>query len=153
MTLALADNSIQLVPDGTLILHVILIILMVFILNITLFRPINRILEERERRTRGRSGEAQDILRRVESSIGQYERSLREARAEGYHLLEQQRTEAMRERQAGLSSLREELSRSVEEQKGTIQTQKDQARTALGDDARRIAAQIRSQILHRPANW
>ena len=95
MFLALADNSIQLVPDGTLFLHIVLIILMVFILNITLFRPINKVLEERERRTRGRSGEAQDILSRVESGLRQYETSLREARLEGYHLLEAQRAEGI----------------------------------------------------------
>ena len=60
--LAFAENSIQLVPDGTLILHIVIILVMVFVLNATLFKPINRILEEREKRTRGRSGEAQDIL-------------------------------------------------------------------------------------------
>jgi F0F1-type ATP synthase membrane subunit b/b' len=44
---AFAENSIQLVPDGTLFLHIIIILLMVFVLNATLFKPINRILEER----------------------------------------------------------------------------------------------------------
>src|SRR5215211_3714505 len=100
---AVAENSIQLVPDGTLFLHIAIILLMVFVLNATLFKPINRILEERERRTRGRSGEAHDILQRVEEKVTQYERTLREARSEGYRLLEQQRTEAISERQARLS--------------------------------------------------
>ena len=80
---AFAENSIQLVPDGTLFLHIIIILIMVFVLNATLFKPINRILEERERRTRGRSGEAHDILQRVEEKVTQYERTLREARSEG----------------------------------------------------------------------
>ncbi len=59
--LAFAENSIQLVPDGTLFLHIAIILVMVFVLNHTLFKPINRILEERERRTRGRTGEAREI--------------------------------------------------------------------------------------------
>ena len=45
--LGFAENSIQLVPDGTLILHVLIIVLMVWILNATLYKPINRILEAR----------------------------------------------------------------------------------------------------------
>ena len=62
--LGFAENSIQLVPDGTLILHVIIILVMVWILNKTLYKPINRILEAREKRTRGRMSEAQEILTR-----------------------------------------------------------------------------------------
>src|SRR4051812_41815228 len=100
--LAFAENSIQLVPDGTLFLHIAIILVMVFVLNRTLFKPINRILEERERRTRGRSGEARGILQRVDEKAESYERALREARAEGYRLMEHDRAEAMSERQLRL---------------------------------------------------
>src|ERR1043165_2562218 len=98
--LAFAENSIQLVPDGTLFLHILIILVMVFVLNATLFKPINRILEERERRTRGRSGEAQDILHRVEQKRSHYNHSLREARSEVYRSREHRRAEAMSEGQA-----------------------------------------------------
>ncbi|HEY9285284.1 MAG TPA: hypothetical protein VIP46_17665 [Pyrinomonadaceae bacterium] len=152
MFLAFAENSIQLVPDGTLFLHIALIILMVFVLNITLFRPINKVLEERDRRTRGRSGEAQDILGRVESGLKRYETSLREARLEGYHLLEAQRAEALSARQARLGELREDLRGQVEEQKDSIRTQAEAARAALVGDAQRLAAEISNQVLRRGAS-
>ncbi|HUQ32230.1 MAG TPA: hypothetical protein VM095_08915 [Pyrinomonadaceae bacterium] len=147
---AFAENSIQLVPDGTLFLHIAIILLMVFVLNATLFKPINRILEERERRTRGRSGEAQDILRRVEEKVTQYERTLRETRAEGYRLMEQERSTAMTERQARLSAIRDELSSSIAEEKEAIHDQVSAARGTLQQEARRLAAEISSQILQRP---
>jgi F-type H+-transporting ATPase subunit b len=147
---AFAENSIQLVPDGTLFLHIVIILLMVFILNATLFKPINRILEERERRTRGRSGEAQDILQRVEEKVIQYERTLREARAEGYRLMEQERDTAMNERQARLGAVRDEVNHSVAEEKKAIHGQVEEARATLEQEARRLAAEIGSQILHRP---
>lgn len=150
MYLAFAENTIQLVPDGTLFFHIILIVLMVYVLNVTLFRPINKILTEREQRTHGRSGEAQEILKRVEASVGKYERSLREARAEGYQLLEQQRAEALGRRQEQLNSLRAELGQSVEEERNSIQTQAQQARAGLENDAQRIAGEISQQILGRP---
>lgn len=150
MFLAFAENSIQLVPDGTLFLHIILIVLMVFILNVTLFRPINKILEERERSTQGRSDEAREILKRVESSLGRYERSLREARAEGYQLLERQRADALNWRQGELNALREELNQTVEQEKSAIQTQAQQAQVSLESDTKRIAGEISHQILGRP---
>ncbi len=147
---AFAENSIQLVPDGTLFLHIIIILLMVFVLNATLFKPVNRILEERERRTRGRSGEAHDILQSVDEKLSQYERTLREARSEGYRLMEQERAVAVSERQARLSAVRDEINHSVAEQKEVIHEQVNEARATLGQEARLLATEIGSQILHRP---
>lgn len=150
--LCFAENSIQLVPDGTLFLHIAIILVMVFVLNATLFKPINRILEERERRTRGRSGDARDILRDVEEKLGLYERTLREARSEGYRLMEQERATAMRERQIKLDAVRDEINRSVTEQKDAIGTQAERARETIKADALNIAAEIGAHILHRPVN-
>jgi len=45
LPLGFAENSIQLVPDGTLLLHILIILVMVYVLNATLFKPINRILQ------------------------------------------------------------------------------------------------------------
>jgi len=73
-------------PDGTLLFHLALIIVMVALLNATLLKPINRILEERERLTKGRLSEAQRTLLIVQEKLLEYERRLREARAEGMRL-------------------------------------------------------------------
>jgi F-type H+-transporting ATPase subunit b len=150
--LGLAGNSIQLVPDGTLFLHIAIIIFMIYVLNATLFRPINRVLAERERHTRGGTGEAQDILQRVANSMNRYERSLRDARTEGYRLLEQERAAALLERQNQITSLRAEIEVSTEEQKSLLRTQSEQARASLENDARKIASDISRQILNRPSN-
>jgi F-type H+-transporting ATPase subunit b len=146
--LAFAE-SIQLVPDGTIVLHIAIIITMVFVLNKILFKPINTVLEERERRTRGRSGEARETIRRVEENLASYENSLRKARAEGYKLLEQKQAEAFGERQQKINLVRQEVEQQIEEERGVIRAQADQARTTLEGEAARIASGISSQILGR----
>jgi F-type H+-transporting ATPase subunit b len=150
--LGLAGDSIQLVPDGTVFLHIAIIVLMIYVLNATLFRPVNRVLAERERRTRGGTGEAQDILQRVANSMNRYERTLRDARTEGYRLLEQERANALLERQNQLSSLRAEIEASTEEQKQLLRTQSEEARASLEEIARRSASDISRQILNRSSN-
>jgi len=142
-------ESIQLVPDGTLVIHIAIIITMVFILNRVLFRPVNRALDERENRTRGRSKEAREIIRRVEGSLSRYEDSLRKARAEGYRLLEQQQAKALDERQCQIASVRKDVEEEIEQERGRIQAQSDEARATLEVEARRVAATISSQILRR----
>ncbi|MET0626499.1 MAG: hypothetical protein ABW250_26430 [Pyrinomonadaceae bacterium] len=128
--LAFAE-SIQLIPDGTLVIHIAIIITMVFVLNRLLFRPISRILSERETQTRGRTGEARETIHRVKESLSRYENSLRQARAEGYGLLEQQQAAAYDERKQKVAVVREEVQLQVEQQKGEIHAQVEQARGSL----------------------
>lgn len=147
--LALAE-SIQLVPDGTIFLHIAIILLMVFLLNRILFRPVGRVLEERESHTRGRSLEARETVKRVEESLSRYERSLRAARAESYQLLERQQAEAAEERRRRIGQVRTEVEEAIDEQKRLIRAQTEEARSTLEVEARRVAANISSQILGRP---
>ena len=71
----LAEASIQLVPDGTLLLHLLVIFLMVFILNRTLLKPINQILAEREKQITGALSEAQALKSESEEKLRKYEES------------------------------------------------------------------------------
>jgi len=148
--LGFAEDSIQLVPDGTLVLHIIIILVMVYVLNLTLYKPINQILASREKRTRGRLSEAQEIMVNVTEKIGQYEQSLRQARTEAYAFSEVQRAEAMQDRQQRLNETREQLAASFAKEKESIQQQAVEARSALQSDARKMAAEIGSRVLKRP---
>ena len=149
LVLGFAENSIQLVPDGTLILHVIIILVMVYVLNATLYKPINQILESREKRTRGRLSEAQEIMKGVKEKLADYEGSLRQARSEAYALAESQRAEAMMERQRRVNEMRNELAQSIATAREAIQEQAVQARASLEVESRLIARDISSRVLNR----
>ena len=149
LVLGFAENSIQLVPDGTLILHVIIILVMVYVLNATLYKPINQILESREKRTRGRLSEAQEVMKGVKEKLAEYEGSLRQARSEAYAHAESQRAEAMMERQRRVNEMRNALAQSIATEKEAIQQQATQARASLEVEARLIARDISSRVLNR----
>jgi F-type H+-transporting ATPase subunit b len=148
--LGLAENSIQLVPDGTLVLHVLIILVMVYVLNATLFKPINQILANREKRTRGRRGEADEILQSIPEKIAEYERALRAARTEAYAFTEHERAGAIQDRQKALTEMRAQLAASTAAEKEIIEHQVEEARATLEAEARRIAVEIGSRVLSRP---
>jgi len=149
LVLGFAENSIQLVPDGTLILHVLIILVMVYVLNATLYKPINQILESREKRTRGRLSEAQEIMKSVKERLADYEGSLRQARSEAYALAESQRAEAMIERQQKVNEMRAQLAQTIATEKEAIQGQAAQAQASLEVESHQIARDISSRVLHR----
>lgn len=145
--LAFAEESIQLVPDGTIFLHIALILLMIWVLNRTLFRPINRVLDERERKGGSRSGEAKTILGQVDDKMSKYEKTLRETRTEGYLLMEAQRARAMAARQEKVNGVKEDISSLIAQEKGELKSQADAARATLATDARKMAENITASIL------
>ncbi len=147
----LAEASIQLVPDGTLLLHLLMVGVMVFILNRTLLKPINQILAERERQVEGRIREAEALAAETEEKLRRYNATLREARAEGYRLLEKERTAAIKEKDEQVRQFREQMSQTVAAQLETTRQQEQQVRQELESQAATIGDLISSQILRRPA--
>jgi F-type H+-transporting ATPase subunit b len=127
-----------------------LIVIMVALLNVTLLKPINRILEERERRTKGRIGEAQKILASVEERMQEYQRRLRDARGTGYLLLDEERSAASRNREQLVSAVKAEVVQWQEEEKDNLKKAEAQVKASLMKDAGSRAAEIGSRILGRP---
>jgi len=145
----LAETSIQLVPDGTLLLHMLFIAVMVFVLNRTLLKPINQILAEREKQIGGRITEAQMLSAEAQEKVKKYQAGLREARTEGYKLLEKERAAGLKEKDEQVRQHREELSRAVAQERDEIQKQQEKVRTELEAQADSMGVLISSQILRR----
>jgi F0F1-type ATP synthase membrane subunit b/b' len=147
----LAEATIQLVPDGTLLLHLLMVGVMVFVLNRTLLKPINQILAERERQVEGRISEAQRLEAETEDKIRQYQATLREARSDGYRLLEKERAAALKEKDEQVRHYREQVSKAVAAEIESTRQQEQNVRTELESQAAAIGDLISSQILRRPA--
>lgn len=143
------ESSIQLVPDGTLIIHLLLIVGMVALLNATLLKPINRVLEERERRTKGRLSEAAATLATVDERMHEYERRLRQARTDGYALMERERATISQERDRKVTEVRTEVSRWLAEEQGKLKSDAAEVKKALDEESGSMALQISRQILQR----
>ena len=147
--LALAGGAIQLVPDGTLFFHLALIAAMVALLNVTLLKPINRILESRDRRTKGRFTEAESILAGVNEKLIEYESRLRQARSEGYVLLEEQRAAVSQDGARKVAEIKLEVASLLRDQKEKLGSEAEQVRAKLQRDAKTTALEIARQILRR----
>jgi F-type H+-transporting ATPase subunit b len=147
----LAEASIQLVPDATLLLHLILVVVMVVVLNRTLLKPINQILSEREKQIAGRLQEAEAMAAESQEKLKKYNDTLREARSAGYKLLEKERAESLKEKEQKLRQSRDRLSKEVAAQVDQIRNQEQAVKGELEGQAATIGNLISSQILRRPA--
>ncbi|SRR5690349_6039211 len=146
----LLEASIQLVPDGTLLLHLVMVCVMVVVLNRTLLKPINQILAEREKQIAGRRKEAEAMASETQEKLKRYSDALREARADGYRLLEKERAQAMKEKEEKLRQYRDQMSKEVAAQVAATRQQEQAVKGELEEQAAGIGNLISSQILRRP---
>jgi F-type H+-transporting ATPase subunit b len=146
---AFAGSAIQLVPDGTLLFHLVLIIAMVSLLNVTLLKPLNRILAERERRTKGGSDDAQAVLANANEKLRTYQERLREARTSGYSLLDRERADANRQRELKVGAVKTEVESWIAREKQELNSGQEEARVGLRRSAESLALEIGRRVLGR----
>ena len=145
--LALAESVLSI--DGSFLFIFFSILLLIYILNRTLFKPINQVLDERERLGVGRIGEARRMLSEHEERLKRYESELREARGEAYQRLEAERRKATIERQRMIAGVKAETTAQIDAARQEIAEQADGAKQSLEKEVRAMAATISSQILRR----
>lgn len=146
MHLLLAE-TIQLFPDGTLFIHIGLILVMIWVLNRTLYRPINKVLEARELNKGGNSSEAANILSDADAKEQRYNRELLEARSAGYEMIEKEQTAATAAREKLMSEVKTEVATRLETGRTKIEQDTAAAHTAIRSDAERLADNIAANIL------
>ncbi len=147
--LAFAESApVQLLPDFSMLVIMGMILIMIWILNRTFFRPINRIIDARVKNKGGRYTEAEQILQDVSEKRANYKAALLEARNEGYDLIEKERLAALEAREAELGTVREEVSQKVLSEKSQIAKQTDAARREIAEQAELMADKITANILN-----
>ncbi len=146
--LAFAEgSSIQLVPDGTLLIHVALILIMIWILNRTFFRPINEVIASREKNKGGRSSEADEIMRDVEKKRETYELAMRDARSKGYDIIDKERSKALAKKDVKVSATKDAVAVAFETESATLESETATAREVIKSEAEQLANKIAATIL------
>ncbi len=137
--------------DWSIIPAIFIFVLTIIALNYLLFRPILRVQAERERRTTGLMSQTQQDLDHHMRLFDQYRATIRNARMEGYRMVEKFRSEALQYRNQTLEKSRECAEQLIHEGRESIRNQVVEAKIRLERDAQEIARQIASAILQRSA--
>jgi F-type H+-transporting ATPase subunit b len=145
--LAFAEEVVQLFPDGSLFIHIAMVLAMIWILNRTLYRPINSVLEARERAKGGRSSEAEELLRDAEAKETQYQKEMLDARSAGYSLIEKEQKKAAADREKKVAAAKAAAADDLAAGRSDLEKHADEARAAIKTDAGKLADKIAANIL------
>ncbi|HVN27174.1 MAG TPA: ATP synthase F0 subunit B [Candidatus Binataceae bacterium] len=128
---------------------ILLFILVYWYLKAMLFRPLEKVLAERDALTEGAKRTAEASFAAAERKQKEYEAKFAEARAEVYKIQEETRRKWLEDQAAQLAETRKRMEESVHAAKAQIQAEAATARQGLEASSAQLAEEIASAILAR----
>lgn len=135
--------------DYTLLIQVIGFFILLVVLNQFLYKPVQRILKEREEKIEGSIKKAAQTDKEIAEGIIAYEKKLKEAAVKGNEERARIRQEGIEKEKAALEAARAEAFRELTGIRNEIEASKKSAIAGLGTEAKSLARDIAGKVLER----
>lgn len=117
-------------------------ILLIFILNAILFKPILKIFKEREDTVKGALDAAKEMAAKREEAIAQLNRELAETRNKAKETFEALKAEGINKQKEIVASAEAEAAQMLEKAKAEIRSEAEKARKALRAEVDKFSDEI-----------
>jgi len=129
------------------VLTVALLLLLHFYLKAMLFGPLEKVLKERDRLTKGARQAGEQSLAAADQKTKEYEAKLREARAEVYKEQEEMRRRWIEDQASQTAQARERNAAAVRKARDEISAEAEAARLSLTESSGALAEEIATAVL------
>ena len=153
MTLGASDESggggITVLPDGSLIIQIANFLLIIWILNLILYRPIRNILRQRKERIEGLELSIETYNENAQEKDDAFASGIKEARAKGLKEKETLLQAAAQEEKQIIENVNAKAQAELAEIRKKIAKDADDARSSLQERVDEFADEICQKILGR----
>lgn len=139
-------------PDLSVIWVIFFVLLLTVVLDRLLFKPLLRVMEERQRAITSARELAERSANEARHATAEFDRKTGDARAELYRQMDEMRRTAMDERAAIMARTRAEADAEIVAASAQLQTEADEARRRLSAEADALGAAVAERILGRKAS-
>ena len=117
-------------------------IILLFILNAILFKPLLQIFKEREDSVKGDLDAAKDMKEKSEEGIARLNRELAESRSKAKEIFESLKAEGVSKQREVLSATEAEALTTIEKARAEIKSDAEKARQSLRADVDKFSDEI-----------
>ena len=135
--------------DWTLGLQFINFVVLMLALNVILYRPLRRVMQQRKETVDGSYRKAKSLEGAIDEKMAHYQEQLQQAKLKGNQEKNELRTQAHAEEGAILSAARATATDYMDSIKVKVASEADRARQALKAETEALAGQIASKVLGR----
>ena len=137
--------------DGSIVLQIVNFLLLIWIMNMVLYKPIRKILLERKAKVNGLQSDIEASDQQVRSIEDTYAAGVRQARAAGQKEKEALMQTALEEEKAIVSKINESAQAELKTVKEKISQEMGTVKAALEEEIDAFANAIEQKILGRVA--
>jgi len=135
--------------DFSIVASIVGILILMAVLNSMLYKPVRKILEERESKMQSIEADVEKYARRVDKLVEDFERKMEEARLAGKQEFEKLREEAREEERQLLEAAQKEAEEKRSELMSQLASQIEAAKKELMAQAEAFASEIAQKLLGR----
>ncbi len=117
-------------------------LVLVYLLNVILFKPLLRIFKEREENVKGSLDAAREMDRKKEEGLERMNKELSEARQKAKDVFEKLREDALNKQKALLSDAEGQASTMLQRARLELKAEAEKARVSLKADAEKFSDEI-----------
>lgn len=135
--------------DSTLFYQIVNFLLLILILNVLLYKPILRVMDERKKRLQDSEDEIKALHQTIERKTAEYEEKIRLAKLEAMNQRNEIQKEGSEEGKKIIDAAKEDIAKMMEEFKAKMSSEMDEARLILNTQSRTISLEIAEKVLGR----
>jgi len=140
---------ITVIPDISLVYQMINFLILLFVLNLVLYKPIRNVILERRAKIEGMQNAAKKAADDLVAGEEEYKNGLKQARAEGLKKKEAFIEEASKEEKEIIDRINKKAQANLAQIKKQVADETEQARKALEGEVAEYARAIGEKILGR----
>jgi F-type H+-transporting ATPase subunit b len=136
-------------PDYTLFIQMINLLILLYVLNLILFRPIRKVIKERNQVVDTFNGDIATLSDRAQEAATQFERKIQEARKEGVARVQSMKDEGEEEETELIAATTQEVQTKIAEARNRVASDIQEARTQLQTQVQAFSVAVTEKILGR----
>jgi F-type H+-transporting ATPase subunit b len=141
---------VTVIPDYTLLIQMVLFVLLVFTLNVLLYKPILSIIDRRKKQLEELENEIRLFNESVEKRVAEYEERLRQAKIKASELKKEIVQEGANQAKNIVDAVRNEIPAMIREYQQKMDEEVEKAKAVLSGHYQELSLQIAQKILGRP---
>ena len=127
------------------------VLLLAFMLDRWLFKPVLRVMREREAAVKSAMKMAEDASAKAQAATAEFDAKVAEARADLYKQMDERRKAGDAYRADLVAKTREDVDRTLADARVQLEAQTAQARATLEQDAKQLGREIADRVMGRPS--
>jgi len=141
---------VSVLPDYTIIIQIITFLVLIYILNILLYKPILSIIERRKKQLEELENEIKLFNESVDKRAAEYEEKLKLAKANASEFKKEIIKEGTDQAKAIVDAVRNEIPLLNQEFEQKMNKEMEAARRILASQSRKLSLEISHKVLGRP---